>query len=118
MADSTRGFVYHVIDSDPARVVSAMASARNAINALGEDVRVDILAQANCVTAATKTSAQAADLVAALKDLPHVQIWLCSLAAQGNAITEDDLLEGAFLATTATAHAVQRQFEGWAYVRG
>ncbi|MGO1543981.1 MAG: DsrE family protein [Gulosibacter sp.] len=118
MTDSTRGFVYHVADDNPARILMATASARNAIAALGEDVRVDILAQGGAVRGATKQSAEADKLKAALAELPTVQVWLCSLAAQGNGITEDDLLDGVHLAATATAHAAQRQFEGWAYIRG
>lgn len=118
MTNATRGFVYHVADNDPARILMATASARNAIAALGDDVRVDILAQGGAVTGATKSAAHAADLAAALEELPTVQVWLCSLAARGNGITEDDLLENVHLAATATAHAAQRQFEGWAYIRG
>lgn len=118
MSEATRGIVYHIADNDPARILMATASARNAIAALGDDVRVDILAQGGSVTGATKSAAQAAELDAALKELPTVEVWLCSLAARGNGITEADLIDGAHLAATATAHAAQRQFEGWAYVRG
>ncbi|MDJ1372775.1 DsrE family protein [Gulosibacter molinativorax] len=117
MTDATRGFVFHIADNDPARILAATASARNAIAALGDDVQVEILAQGGAVTGASKSAAQAGDLVVALQELPTVKVTLCSLAAKGHGITEDDLVEGARLVPTATAHAVQRQFDGWAYIR-
>ena len=55
----------------------------------------------------------------ALAETPNVNVHLCSLAAKGNGITADEqLIERAHLAPTATAHCAKRQLEGWAYVRG
>lgn len=116
---NTRGLVLHIVSDDRERILGAVASARNAIAALGDDLQVDIVTQGGAVVGVAKESEESGPIAEALAETPNVNVHLCSLAAKGNGITADEqLIERAHLAPTATAHCAKRQLEGWAYVRG
>lgn len=118
MAD-VRGLVLHIVSDERDRILGAVASARNAIAALGDDLQVDIVTQGGAVVGVAKESEVSSAIAEALEATPNVNVHLCSLAAKGNGLTEDEqLIDRAYLAPTATAHCAKRQFEGWAYVRG
>lgn len=112
-----RGIVLHVAYDEPERILKAMHSARNALNVLGTDVVIDIIAQGGSVTGAAKSAAAADEIATMLNELPSVTIHLCGMAVEGTGTNESDLIDGVRIAPTATAFAAQRQFEGYAYVR-
>ncbi|WP_052460441.1 DsrE family protein [Microbacterium gorillae] len=113
----TRAVVIQAQGDDPALVLSAWQHAKNLLVVVGDDVPVEIVVQGAAVSGLTRGAPAAVTLAARRDDMPGVRVLVCRNAMRANDVDEDDLAEGFVPVPAGIAHLVQRQWEGWAYVR-
>lgn len=107
--------VLHVFgDADglttPARI------AANARTELGPHAEIELVAQGAVVVALASRTPGSSELVAGL-EASGVAVAACRNSLVSAGLTVDELYEGVGSVASAVAHLVERQRDGWSYVR-
>jgi intracellular sulfur oxidation DsrE/DsrF family protein len=114
-ADKQR-LVLQVSDNDPAKWNLALNNAQNVQQALGkENVEVEIVAYGPGLNMFKANSKVAARLNAALD--AGVTLDACGNTMKKMKVGKDDLIAGATIVPAGVIHIMQRQREGWSYVK-
>jgi len=114
-ADKQR-LVLQVSDNDPAKWNLALNNAQNVQQALGkENVEVEIVAYGPGLNMFKNDSKVAARLNAALD--AGVTLDACGNTMKKMKVGKDDLIAGATIVPAGVIHIMQRQREGWSYVK-
>jgi intracellular sulfur oxidation DsrE/DsrF family protein len=108
--------VLQVSDGDPAKWNLALNNAENVQQALGKDkVTVEIVAYGPGLNMLMAESKVAARLNGAMDN--NVALLACATTMKKAKVTEADLAGGVKVVPAGVIHIMQRQREGWAYVR-
>jgi intracellular sulfur oxidation DsrE/DsrF family protein len=108
--------VLQVSESDPANWNLALNNAENVQQALGKDkVQVEIVAYGPGLNMLKGESKVAGRLNAALDN--NVGLIACGTTMRKMKLTEADLAGGVKVVPGGVVHIMQRQSEGWSYVK-
>jgi intracellular sulfur oxidation DsrE/DsrF family protein len=108
--------VLQVSDSDPAKWNLALNNARNIQQDLGkENVQIEIVAYGPGLPMLKADSKVAAGLAAALDS--SVGLIACENTMRTTHVKRDDMYDGISYVNAGVVHIMQRQREGWAYIR-
>ena len=114
-ADKQR-VVLQVSDNDPKKWNLALNNAKNVQQALGkENVDVEIVAYGPGLNMLKADSKVAPRLAAAMDD--GVVLNACGNTMRNTKVSESDLAGGVKIVDAGVIHIMQRQREGWAYVK-
>ena len=108
--------VFQVSDNDPARWQLTLNNARNVRTDLGKDtVQIEIVAYGPGLNMLKAESKVAGGLAQALDD--SVGLIACENTMHNTKTTRDDMYSGIAYVQAGVTHIMQRQSEGWAYIR-
>ena len=111
-----QNIVLQVSDADPAKWNLALNNAENVQQALGKDkVTVEIVAYGPGIDM-LKAESKVADRLNGAMDR-NVALIACAASMQKAKVSEADLAGGVKVVPGGVIHIMQRQREGWAYVR-
>lgn len=114
MTDTVRAVVIQASGMDARLPLSALGHARNLIREVGE-IPVEIVVQSGAVMSLIDGHPIAAQLTAALPELPTVTMLACRNAMKAHGVDEAALATGIGTVPAGIAWIVQRQWEGWAF---
>lgn len=108
--------VLQVSDSDPAKWNLALNNARNIQEDLGKDnVDIEIVAYGPGLPMLKAESKVAARLAQALDN--NIGLMACENTMHNTKVEKDDMYGGIGYVKAGVVHIMQRQRQGWAYVR-
>lgn len=108
--------VLQVSDADPGKWNLALNNARNIQHDLGkENVDIEIVAYGPGLPMLKADSKVAGRLAQALDD--SVALLACENTMHNTKVTKADMYDGIGFVKAGVVHIMQRQREGWAYVR-
>jgi len=108
--------VFQVSDADPQKWNLALNNAANVQQELGKDkVRIEIVAYGPGLSMLKSDSKVAARLAKALDD--NVGLLACENTMKNTHTSKDDMYGGISYVPAGVVHIMERQREGWAYVR-
>lgn len=108
--------VLQVSDADPAKWNLALNNAKNVQSDLGKDnVQIEIVAYGPGLAMMKADSPVEARLAGALDD--NVGLIACENTMTNTKVTKDDMYSGIAYVKAGVTHIMQRQHEGWAYIR-
>lgn len=108
--------VLQVSDNDPAKWNLALNNAENIQEALGKDkVTVEIVAYGPGLNM-LKADSKVANRLSGAMDR-NVALLACATTMRKTKVTEDDLAGGVKVIPGGVIHIMQRQREGWGYIR-
>jgi len=108
--------VFQVSDNDPAKWNLALNNARNVLADLGTDnVQIEIVAYGPGLGMLKADSKVAGRLAEALDN--NVGLLACENTMQNTKTTRADMYAGISYVKAGVTHLMQRQREGWAYIR-
>ncbi len=108
--------IFQVSDNDPARWQLALSNARNVQTDLGkENVQIEIVAYGPGLGMLKSDSKVADRLAGALDD--SVGLIACENTMHNTKVEKADMYGGISYVKAGVVHIMQRQREGWAYVR-
>jgi uncharacterized protein len=108
--------IFQVSDGDKARWNLALSNVRNVLADLGKgNVEIELVAYGPGV-AMLKAESAVADWLANALD-SNVTLIACENTMQTEKLSRDDMYGGVSFVQTGVSHIMQRQREGWAYVR-
>lgn len=111
-----QNIVLQVSDADPAKWNLALNNAENVQQALGKDkVTVEIVAYGPGIDM-LKAESKVADRLNGAMDR-NVALIACAASMKKAKVSEADLAGGVNVVPGGVIHIMQRQREGWAYVR-
>ena len=111
-----QNIVLQVSDADPAKWNLALNNAENVQQALGKDkVTVEIVAYGPGIDM-LKAESKVADRLNGAMDR-NVALIACAASMKKAKVSEADLAGGVKVVPGGVIHIMQRQREGWAYVR-
>ena len=111
-----QNIVLQVSDADPAKWNLALNNAENVQQALGKDkVTVEIVAYGPGIDM-LKAESRVADRLNGAMDR-NVALIACAASMKKAKVSEADLAGGVKVVPGGVIHIMQRQREGWAYVR-
>ncbi len=111
---STYGVVVHVDESDPDKHESVLRNVANLLDA-EDSISVELVAHGPGLSAVLRDSAHA-DRLRELLDR-GVQVAACANTMRSQDIAEDQLVPGSHVVPAGIAELVNKQRDGWAYVR-
>ncbi len=115
-ASERQKVVLQVSDNDPAKWNLALNNARNIQHDLGKgNVDVEIVAYGPGLNM-LKANSKVADRLAQALD-SSVGLMACENTMRNTKTTRDDMYGGISYVDAGVVHLMQRQREGWAYVR-
>ena len=116
IAQAQSKLVIQVSDGDPAKWNLALNNAENVQQALGRDkVIVEIVAYGPGI-GMLKAESKVADRLNGAMDR-NVALLACAASMEKAKVKEDDLAGGVKVIPGGVLHIMQRQREGWAYIR-
>jgi len=116
MAQERQKVVLQVSDADPAKWNLALNNAENIQQALGKDkVDVEIVAYGPGLSMLLADSKVAGRLNGAMDS--NVALLACATTMRKSKVTEADLAGGVKVVPGGVIHIMNRQQEGWSYVR-
>lgn len=108
--------VFQVSDNDPAKWNLALNNAKNVQNDLGrENVEIEIVAYGPGLNMLKLESPVAVRLNGALED--KVSIVACDNTMHNMKLTDADLVAGATHVKAGVVQLMERQRQGWSYIR-
>ena len=108
--------VFQVSDNDPAKWNLALNNARNVQQDLGKDnVQIEIVAYGPGLAMLKAESAATPRLAGALDS--GVELIACENTMTNTKVSKDDMYAGISYVKAGVTHLMQRQKEGWAYIR-
>jgi intracellular sulfur oxidation DsrE/DsrF family protein len=108
--------VFQVSDADPAKWALALNNARNVQTELGkENVMIEIVAYGPGLGMLKAESKVEGRLAQALDD--NVGLIACENTMHSTKTTKADMYSGISYTPAGVTHLMQRQREGWAYIR-
>ena len=110
-----RGVLIHAHGEDGSGLGTALRVARQAALELVPGTRFEVIVQGPLVRLLTEGSAAAEDVAVTVSPLVTVAACRNSMARAG--ISEHQLLADVATVPSAGAHLVDRQWDGWAYLR-
>ncbi|QIK71619.1 hypothetical protein G7070_04210 [Propioniciclava coleopterorum] len=110
------GVVLQAAGPDEALALSALQSAANLLAEIGPSP-VEIVVQSGAVAGLVADHPQAGRLAEKLATLPTVTVLACRNALRAHHVDEDALAPGVGVVPAGIARVVERQRDGWAYVR-
>jgi intracellular sulfur oxidation DsrE/DsrF family protein len=124
-ADKTHRLVIQVTEADPAKynlVLSNAANVSQDYSSRGEEVEIEILAYGPGLHMLRADTSPVKERMASFRDgMPNVAFIACGNTLKTMAEHERKstipLLDGVEVVTTGVARLMQRQEEGWSYVR-
>jgi intracellular sulfur oxidation DsrE/DsrF family protein len=116
MAQEKHKVVFQVSDNDPAKWNLALNNARNVQADLGRgNVQIEIVAYGPGLAMLKMESPVSARLAQALDG--GVGLLACENTMQNSKTTKSDMYGGIGYVQAGVTHIMQRQKEGWAYIR-
>lgn len=108
--------VFQVSDNDPAKWNLALNNAKNVQNDLGkENVEIEIVAYGPGLNMLKEESAVAGRVAGALDD--NVAVVACDNAMHSMKLTNADLIGGISHVKAGVVQLMERQRQGWSYIR-
>lgn len=115
-AQEKQKVIFQVSDNDPAKWNLALNNARNVQADLGKDkVEIEIVAYGPGLNMLKAESKVAGRLAEALDN--EVTLLACENTMINTKVTRDDMYGGIRYVLAGVTHIMQRQREGWAYIR-
>ena len=115
-AQEKQKVIFQVSDNDPAKWNLALNNARNVQADLGKDkVEIEIVAYGPGLNILKAESKVAGRLAEALDN--EVTLLACENTMINTKVTRDDMYGGIRYVLAGVTHIMQRQREGWAYIR-
>ena len=111
-----QGLVIQVSDNDPTKWNLALNNAKNVQDELGAaNVDIEIVAYGPGISMLKLESPTATRLARAMKS--NIKIVACENTRRGEKLTRDDMLGGISYVKAGVIEIMEKQGEGWAYVR-
>jgi intracellular sulfur oxidation DsrE/DsrF family protein len=108
--------LFQVSDNDPSKWNLALNNARNVQADLGkEKVQIEIVAYGPGLSM-LKAESKVADRLAGALD-ENVGLIACENTMTNTKVSKDDMYSGIAYVKAGVTHIMQRQREGWAYIR-
>lgn len=115
-ADDKHRIVFHVTDGDAAKWNIVLNNAGNVQDALGRDkVVIEIVTHGPGINMLKAESAVAPRLAQALDR--NVGLYACEFTMRQAKVTKADMYSGIAYAPSGVTRIIQRQEEGWTYLR-
>ena len=115
-ADEKHRIVFHVTDGDSAKWNIVLNNAGNVQDALGRDkVVIEIVTHGPGINMLKAESTVAARLAQALDR--NVGLYACEFTMRQAKVTKADMYSGISYAPSGVTRIIQRQEEGWIYLR-
>ena len=115
-ADDRHRIVFHVTDGDPAKWNIVLNNAGNVQDALGRDkVVIEIVTHGPGINMLKAESTVAPRLAQALDR--NVGLYACEFTMRQAKVTKADMYAGIAYAPSGVTRIIQRQEEGWTYLR-
>ena len=116
MSETDDGVVLQAAGPEEGLVLSALQSAANLLAEIGP-APVEVVVQSGAVGGLVADHSQADELAERMADLPTVRVLACRNALRAHHVAEDALAPGVGVVPAGIARVVQRQRDGWAYLR-
>ena len=116
MSEPDDGVVLQAAGPDEGLVLSALQSAANLLAEIGP-TPVEVVVQSGAVGGLVADHPQASTLAERLAGLSTVRVLACRNALRAHGVPEDALSPGVGVVPAGIARVVERQRDGWAYVR-
>ena len=114
--DDKHRIVFHVTDGDPVKWNIVLNNAGNVQDALGRDkVVIEIVTHGPGINMLKTESAVAPRLAQALDR--NVGLYACEFTMRQAKVTKADMYAGISYAPSGVTRIIQRQEEGWIYLR-
>jgi intracellular sulfur oxidation DsrE/DsrF family protein len=107
--------IFAVSDADPQKWALTLGNIANALDALGADADIELVAYGPGIAMLKKDSPVADRLAAALAK--GVRIAACQHSMQGAHLALADLVPGAVPVPSGVVELIRREHDGYAYVR-
>jgi intracellular sulfur oxidation DsrE/DsrF family protein len=108
--------IFQVSDNDPAKWNLALNNAKNVQVDLGKDkVQIEIVAYGPGLNMLKAESSVGGRLAGALDD--SVGLIACENTMKNTKVSRDDMYQGIAYVMAGVTHIMQRQQEGWSYIR-
>lgn len=108
--------VFHMAENDPAKWKGSMGAVRNVINALGKDnVQIEIVAGGPGVNM-VKQGSEVTDPMSELGK-QNVSFTVCRASMKANKMAEEEVTPGVTIVPLGYVELMQKQEEGWAYIK-
>ena len=115
-ADKPHKVVFQVSDSDPAKWNLALNNARNVQKDLGKDqVAIEIVAYGPGIGMLKGDSKTEPRITAALTD--GVKVVACENTMKAQKLSQADMIPGIAYVPAGVVELMQRQAQGWSYIR-
>ena len=116
-AEATTGVVIQVSDADPAKWNLALNNARNLVAAMGgaDKLRIEIVAYGPGLDMMRENSPVGERLGTALSE--GVLLTACGNTMEKQKVSASDLYLGVRIVAAGVKEIVERQQQGWAYIR-
>lgn len=111
-----QALVIQMSDNDPARWNLALNNAKNVQDDLGAaNVDIEIVAYGPGINMLKLESAAGSRIAEAMK--ANVKVIACENTMRGQKLTKDDMLGGISYVNAGVTEIMQKQGQGWAYLR-
>jgi uncharacterized protein len=108
--------IFQVSDNDPAKWNLALNNAKNVQTDLGKDkVQIEIVAYGPGLNMLKAESSVGGRLAGALDD--SVGLIACENTMKNTKVSREDMYQGIAYVMAGVTHIMQRQQEGWSYIR-
>ncbi len=112
---TTDGVVVHLPENDRGRQEAVLRNVVNLLRVLGPSTTIEVVTHGPGVTLATGETGLGPSVIE-VQQLGAV-VCACTNTLQSRRLTKEALLPGVTVVPSGVAHLVERQRQGWAYLR-
>jgi intracellular sulfur oxidation DsrE/DsrF family protein len=109
------GVVLHLSEASTDKHRAVLRNALNLIPELEPHTPIEVVMHGEAIRLALPDQVTAGALAEALD--ADITLVVCRNSMRSQNLTEDDLVPGAVVVSSAVGHLVARQSQGWAYLR-